>query len=159
MGEASGRAEPARGVTRDRAAGLVICLVGLYAAWASREYPLGSLAEPGPGFLPLVLSMLLAVAGAAVAVRGGGPEIVRPASFAEARFVAVICGVLVLAAFAIERLGYRLTVIAMLVLLLGVIERRHPLAVAAVAGAMAFGTFYLINNVLRVPLPLGPWGL
>ena len=45
----------------------------------------------------------------------------------------------------------------LLFFLLG-IERRNPLVAVAVAAAVAFGAFYLINDVLRVPLPVGPWG-
>ena len=36
----------------------------------------------------------------------------------------------------------------------------HPESVAVpLALAVAFGAFHLINDVLRVPLPVGPWGL
>jgi len=63
-----------------------------------------------------------------------------------------------IAAYAIERAGYRVTVALMLVFLLAVVERRSVIMSALLAAAMALGSFYLINDVLRVPLPVGAWG-
>jgi len=64
----------------------------------------------------------------------------------------------VVAALALERLGYRLTVVLVLAVLLGVVERRRSWVVVLVTVAAAFGSFWLFHNVLRVPLPRGPWG-
>jgi len=63
------------------------------------------------------------------------------------------------AAFALERLGYRLTVIVLLAFLLGVMERKRPAVVVAVALGLSLGSFFLFSNLLKVPLPRGPWGL
>jgi len=62
------------------------------------------------------------------------------------------------AALALERIGYRLTVIILLVFLLGVIERQRPVIVTAVALGFSLGTFFLFADLLKVPLPRGPWG-
>ena len=62
------------------------------------------------------------------------------------------------AALALERLGYRLTITTMLLFLLGVVERKRPVAAAIFAAALAGGTFLLFDGILRVPLPRGPLG-
>ena len=69
--------------------------------------------------------------------------------------ILVACGV---ATLALERIGYRLTVIALLIFLLGVLERRRPLPVALVALGFSFASFYVVGDLLRVPLPRSPWG-
>ena len=74
----------------------------------------------------------------------------------RAFLILIACGV---AAYALERIGYRITIAALLVFFLGVLERRHPLAVAAVAIGFSTLTYYFIGTLLRVPLPRGPWGL
>lgn len=142
----------------DQIAGAVITAFGLYVAWAAREYPFGTLAEPGPGYLPFVLAMVLAAFGALLAVRGRAVSTDRQVRFDDLPHALLLLAVLSAAAYAIERAGYRVTVALMLVFLLAVVERRSVIMSALLAAAMALGSFYLINNVLRVPLPVGAWG-
>jgi putative tricarboxylic transport membrane protein len=54
-----------------RVAGLAALAVGIAAALGARHLGLGSLTDPGPGLWPLVVSGVLVIAGAAVAVRPG----------------------------------------------------------------------------------------
>ena len=65
---------------------------------------------------------------------------------------------LVAAALGIERLGFRTLVVLMLLFFLLVVERRRARIAVPLALVLAFGAFHLINDVLRVPLPVGPWG-
>ena len=106
--------------------------LALIVAWENRAYPVGSLTDPGPGYLPLALAIFLGVTGLLIALAGGGsprftqtrwPELTR------AVVILVACG---FAAIALERLGYRLTMFALLVFFLGVVERKKPVVVAAV---------------------------
>lgn len=152
-------AEPSRrGARLDQIAGAAIAVFGLYVAWASREYPFGTLAEPGPGYLPFVLALTLAVFGAVLALRGSVVGSERTVRFDDLPHALLLLAVLCVAAYAIERAGYRLTVGLMLLFLLAVVERRSLIVSSLLAAAMALGSFYLINNVLRVPLPVGAWG-
>ena len=57
-----------------------------------------------------------------------------------------------------ERLGYRLTVLLLLAFILGVVERKRPTLVAAMALGLSLGTFFLFGSLLKVPLPRGPLG-
>ena len=49
--------------------------------------------------------------------------------------------------------------IVLLAFLLGVMERKRPAVVVAVALGLSLGSFFLFSNLLKVPLPRGPWGL
>ncbi|MNC90119.1 Tripartite tricarboxylate transporter TctB family protein [compost metagenome] len=62
------------------------------------------------------------------------------------------------AAFALEPLGYRITIIALLIFFLGAVERRPPLVVGLVAIGFGFVSFYVIGDLLHVPLPRSRWG-
>jgi hypothetical protein len=64
----------------------------------------------------------------------------------------------VFAIFAIERLGYRLTVLLMLGFLVKVVEKRGWLVSLAFALSFSFGSYFLFYTILRVPLPEGPLG-
>jgi hypothetical protein len=141
---------------RDRVAGIVLMLAAAAIMWESRVLPLGTLHRPGPAYMPIVTACVLALMGALVALRGGGPS-VRALVWPEARHAAFLLGACAFAAYGLERLGYRLTTAIMVVFFLGLLERRHPLAVLATAAGLSLGSFYLFSNLLRVPLPLGPW--
>jgi hypothetical protein len=151
-------ASASTGARPDQIAGALIAAFGLYVAWSSREYPFGTLAEPGPGYLPFLLALVLAAFGAVLALRGSVVRAERHVRFDDLPHALLLLAVLSAAAYAIERAGYRVTVALMLFFLLAIIERRNVVVAALIAAAMALGSFYLINNVLRVPLPLGAWG-
>jgi len=146
------------GLRSDRFAGLLLAVAGGYAAWESMKLPLGSLADPGPGYFPLVLAALLVLGGALVAAFDSGSPSLRSVRWQEWRHASAILGTGAFAALAIESLGYRLTVAVMLVFLLGVVERKPPFAVAAISAGMAMGSYWLFSTVLRVPLPVGVFG-
>src|SRR5262245_31960137 len=151
----SERSEPSF-LTRDRVAGLVLVLAALAIAFEARVLPLGTLHRPGPAYMPLVTAAPIGFMGALVALRGGRPAL-KALAWPEARHAALLLAACAFAAYALERLGYRLTVAIMVVFFLGLLERRHPLAVIATAAGLSLGSFYLFSNLLRVPLPLGPW--
>jgi hypothetical protein len=73
----------------------------------------------------------------------------------RALIILAACGA---ATLALERIGYRLTVIALLVFLLIVVERKRPLPVALTALGFSLASYYIVANLLRVPLPSSPWG-
>lgn len=147
-----------RRFNRDQAAGLALAALGAYVALGARGYPFGSLAQPGPGFLPFALGLMLAACGAVLALAAAFAPPTRPITFRDLPHAAVILIVLIAAAVGIERVGFRTLVVLMLLFFLLVLERRPPLVAVPLALGLAFGAFHLINNVLRVPLPIGPWG-
>jgi hypothetical protein len=78
--------------------------------------------------------------------------------FPELGIAALIALLLAAATFALERAGYRTTVALFLLVFLAGVERRPGWLSLVLSVGFALGSFYLINNVLRVPLPLNRWG-
>ena len=65
---------------QDFFSGLMFLVVGLAFAYGATDYSMGAAARPGPGYFPLILSVLLAILGAIVLftsltieVEGGEP--------------------------------------------------------------------------------------
>jgi hypothetical protein len=145
-------------LTADRVAGGTLVVLALGVLIESRVLPLGTLRNPGPAYMPVLLALLLLGFGILVALRGGDPR-PRSASWSDWRHAVAIAAACAFAALALERLGYRLTMLVVLVFLLAVVERRGWLATSLFALALAFGSFWLFGTLLRVPLPLGPWGI
>jgi len=147
------------GLRSDQVSGVMLLALALYVGWENRVYPIGSLQEPGPGYLPLLLVIFLGALGLLIAFWGGRSRPLASLQWTEttrAVVILVACGI---AAFALERIGYRLTVLALLVFFIGVLERKPPVAVALVSLGFAFGSYYVVGDLLHVPLPVSPWGL
>ena len=147
-----------RQLRSDQVSGLMLVALALYVGWMNRAYPIGTLAEPGPGYVPLLLAIFMGVMGLLVALSGGKSMPLAEMKWSEAKraiALLVACGV---AAYALERLGYRITMAALLIFFLGVMERRKPMRVVAVGAGFALVTYYLFATLLRVPLPVSPWG-
>ncbi len=151
-------ASGARGLRSDQFSGLMLVALALYVGWENRAYPIGTLQEPGPGYLPILLVIFIGALGLLIALWGIRSAPLAAMQWTEAKravLILVVCGI---AAFALERLGYRVTVIALLIFFLGVLERKRPIRVALVALGFSFASYYLVADLLHVPLPKSPWG-
>ncbi len=146
-------------MTVDRVAGVALVGIGLVAIWESRAFPLGSLHRPGPAYMPVLLAVLLIAFGIAVFAMGRGARTLAEIGWPEWRHAAAIFGACAFAALGLERLGYRLTMAVVVGLLLLGLERRGWALGLGLTVAMAWGSFYLFDTLLRVPLPRGPFGL
>ena len=148
-----------RGLRGDHFAGGVLIALAAFVIWENRGYPLGSLSAPGPGSVPLMLAVILAALGLLIVLRGSSSPLLNSIDWSESKRGIVLllaCGV---ATFALERIGYRLTMIALLVFILGVVERKKPLAIGLVAFGFAFVSYFLFATLLKVQLPRSPWGI
>jgi putative tricarboxylic transport membrane protein len=145
-------------LSRDRAAGLALVAFALFVMLQDRVLPMGSYRNPGPGYMPMVLAIILVGMAALVVITGGGGPRLASISWAEWRHVVAILASCTFAALAMERLGYRLTVLLVVGFLLWVIERKGLPVAALMSVGLALGTFYVFSDVLLVPLPRGPWG-
>ena len=142
----------------DQFSGLILFAVAVLVGWQSRAYPLGSLQEPGPWYTPLLITVFLGVMGLLIALRGKASPVMSETPWPEGRRAMVILLACAVATYALEPVGYRITVAALLVFFQGVLERKNPLVVAAVAVGFSLLTYYFIATLLHVPLPQGPLG-
>jgi putative tricarboxylic transport membrane protein len=146
-------------VTTDRVAGAALVLLALVVIWESRRLPLGSLRNPGPAYMPVVLALVLLGFGSLLLVLAGNARAMACVGWHEWRHAAAIIGVCVFAALALERLGFRVTIAVALAFLLRVVERKGSIFSVGLSIAVAAGAFLLFDTLLRVPLPRGPLGL
>jgi Tripartite tricarboxylate transporter TctB family len=154
---------------RQRIGALALVAVGLFFIWRSvADLPFGTIDNPGPGITPLALAILLVIF-ALWSMTGGASSLVddaeagsaeRPATDAGAvrHAVFIILGILA-AGFAFGVIGYRLTVLALLLFYLGAVERKPIILTVLVSFVIAFGSYALFVRVLKISLPSGPWGL
>jgi hypothetical protein len=143
-------------MTTDRLSGITLVLFALVVIWESRVLPLGTFRQPGPAFVPILLALLLLIFGIFVALAGSEARLLSSIHWSEWRHALAILGASIFSVFAIERLGYRLTVLLVLGVLVKAVEKRGWVESLAFAVALSFGSFFLFYTILRVPLPEGP---
>src|SRR5512139_254611 len=144
-------------MSRERAAGLVFLLAGIYGLIFSRQLPLGRWNEPGPGVFPMVLALLLVLSGVLMLARGKRK---KEEGEGKQNFLNLLIApgqiVLLTLAFilSLERVGYLGTAMGyMLLLFLWVCRYRWKPAVG-MAAAFGLGSWYLFVKILGVQLPM-----
>ncbi|MGH8701203.1 MAG: hypothetical protein ACREVR_08555, partial [Burkholderiales bacterium] len=78
------------GLRSDQFSGLMLLALALYVGWENRAYPVGTLADPGPGYLPLLLVIFLRAMGLLIALWG-----MRSAPLAEMKWTEATRAVLI----------------------------------------------------------------
>jgi hypothetical protein len=136
----------------------LLAAVVLEECWRLR-LPLGTLANPGPAYMPALLALALLVSGVLIVALGRDRATLAGAGWGEWRHTVAILAACVFVALALERLGYRLTMALACAFLLAVVERKGPVATILFSSGMSVSTYYLFDTLLRVQLPRGPWGL
>ena len=144
-----------------------LCLLGIFvpALVTSLGYSLTDALCPGPGFFPFWLSLIGAVLSAAIMVQVTLVKAAEGNAISLApdwRMVLQAIGVLIALAAAsalFESLGYRLTMLPFIVGVLLVLGARSPIAISVTALAGSFGVFHVFYHWLKVPLPMGEFGL
>jgi putative tricarboxylic transport membrane protein len=143
-----------------------ICFLGIFLAAlaTSLDYSLTDALGPGPGFFPFWLSLIgiaLTVAILVQIARGQDPadatvKVLLDRQTAQAGLVLVA---LIVGAALLEPLGFRLTMLLFIASLLFALGARSPAAISLTALAGSFGVFHAFYYWLKVPLPIGAFGL
>ena len=138
-------------------AGLLFLAVGLIAVYLGRNYTFGTATKMGPGYLPTVLSWIMAGIGAFLALRAlieAGPEIEaslwRPQAFIVAAIV--IFGLL------IERTGLAPSVVVVTVIAALASREMRWVETAILSVGLAILCVLLFVKVLGQPLTILNWG-
>jgi len=159
-GEAPGNingGEPVK-PNQDMTLGLIFIATGLFALYIATDYPMGTLARMGPGYLPSVVSILLAGIGAVLVIRTwfmASPAVERW----PMKAIILITVAIVLFGATVKGLGMPAAVL-ILVLVAASSSIRFKLSARSVAGAVVFSVACTVVFVtlLRMPMPIvGSW--
>lgn len=144
--------------------GILFVLLSIFVVREALRLPQWGSYGPGPGFFPLWVGVSTGLLGA-VMVLGASlpPSDPMPPDFFPSKAgymrMAAIALALVGAVVLMEPLGFRLTMLGFLLLLLLGLGRRSLVLTSLVAIAGSFGTFYAFVEWLKVPLPIGILGI
>jgi hypothetical protein len=144
----------------DAISGLLLAVVGIYAALTSYTFGLGTLSQPEAGFFPFWASVLMVGCASAIALRSFARRPKSRAADAEQRARSTswskvsICVLALLGyAFALPWIGFGLSTFLVMLAL----SRLHPdttwRASAVVAALGAFGFWLVFVRFLAVSFP------
>ena len=140
---------------RDHVAGGIFVVTGALVLAVSGDLPFGTLASPGAGMLPTLVTALMMAFGLVILLRGRESPPLASVAWADlghaARVVAVAAGGIAL----YTMLGFVLTIALVLFVLTFAVERKPVLAAAAFSIGVTALAYTLFNTLLKAPLPRG----
>jgi len=142
----------------DHVAGAAFVGFGLLVIALSGDLPMGGLSMPGSGFLPKILAGLMIFFGLVLIARAGESRPFAEVEWTDAKHAAAVTAITAAGIAAFELLGFLITMVLLMFLLLVAIERR-PLHWAALYSLGVVGlTYVTFEYLLKTPLVTGPFG-
>lgn len=150
---------------RDLVAGLLFVVTGVAFAWGATDYEFGNAANPGPGYFPFGLGVILALLGGLVLFSAMSVETQdgEPIGQIGWRPLLLVCISILLFALALPRLGLPLAVaLVAFVVSFATPETRALESLLLAAGLAVFCALVFVAGLgLNLPLkpaPLSAWG-
>ena len=145
---------------RDRGAAAVLLVFGLVAFAEATRLRFGSIARPGPGFVPVVLAAAFSLVCVALLVNARRPRDAAAPPVARLGWprIAAAMAALFVYALALEPVGFVAATFVLLLFFFRVLERQRWLAALAGSLVTALVTYLVFKIWLNVQLPAGPWG-
>lgn len=143
---------------RDFWSGLMFVVIGISFAVGATNYSLGTSARPGPGYFPLMLSVIMALLGAIVLFKSltieteGGD----PIGSIAWRPLLVIVASIAMFGIALPRLGMVMTVPLLIVTTSLAGDEFRWKGVLAAAIVLTFGSWVIFVWGLKLTIPMWP---
>jgi putative tricarboxylic transport membrane protein len=147
-------------IRAEKVACLLLMVFSVFIGFESRTYPLGTIDNPGPGFLPLLLSIAMSGMAFALTVRvwrSGTAKIHRPfwpekggMSKVSLTFVTILLFTAIL-----EITGYMINIFFLFLILLRPIGRQKWVWSIAISMGATLVAYLLFDKWLMIPLPRG----
>jgi len=146
--------------TTDSASALFWVVVGILACYGATRLGLGSVTEPGAGFIFFWSGVILVVLSLILFAqsRRNAEDTVEEAVQIDWAKIALVLLSLFLYGVFLERLGFALTTFILMSFLLGGIERTSWGRSLSVAGAAALASYAIFELWLKIRLPKGIFG-
>lgn len=137
--------------------GLMFLLIAGAALILSLDVPFGTSRRMGPGYFPVILSILLGCFGVLLMIRSLFGEVEEMTSF-RPRVPLFILGGIVLFAYLIRNAGLVIAVAAMVMVAANATPTLRGWQLYALAAVLSLGSVLVFVTVLGQPLPvIGSW--
>ncbi|MBI5260509.1 MAG: tripartite tricarboxylate transporter TctB family protein [Bradyrhizobium sp.] len=142
--------------------GLIGLALGGFVIWSGLKLKLGTINDPGSGYVLFYTGILMCVFATAIivaAIAEGGPTLASRWENARWTKPALIIACLIAFSLALEPLGFLLSSIPLMLLLLRLIDPvRWSLAIP-IAVLVPLGMWWVLKRLLLIQLPSGAFGI
>jgi putative tricarboxylic transport membrane protein len=144
----------------DRASGLFWLIFSVFVSYESYRLGLGTLHQPGPGFLFFwtgIVTALLSLIVVLMSIKKPSPEEAQGPIFGKGRVAKIVFVLLSLFLYALlmERLGFLIVTLLFFIFLLGVIERKRWSLAVLVSLIVTAVSYLVFEKALQSQLPKG----
>ena len=138
--------------------GLIGLALGAFVVWAGLKLKLGTINDPGSGYVLFYTGLLMCVFAATIivaAVTEGGPTF--GSRWKDARWTKplLVIACLIVFSFALDKLGFLLSTIPLMVLLLRAVDPVRWSLTIPVAVLTPLGVWWVLKRMLLIQLPSG----
>jgi putative tricarboxylic transport membrane protein len=149
-------------IRAEKVTSLLLILFAVFIGFESIKYPLGTIDNPGPGLLPLLLGIAMAVMAIALTVRvwTNRPAKVHRSFWPEKgglSKVSLTFIVLLLFTALLEITGYMINIFFLFLILLRPVGRQKWIWSISISMGATLVSYILFDKWLMIPLPRGIW--
>jgi hypothetical protein len=141
----------------DHIAGAAFVAFGILIIALSSDLPFGQLSMPGSGFMPRILALLTILFGLILILRATESAPFDETSWSDGKHALLVTVATATAILLYTGLGFVITMGAMMIGVLVVIERRNPLYATVYTLAIVLVTYAAFVYLLKTPLPESPF--
>ncbi|HZP78769.1 MAG TPA: tripartite tricarboxylate transporter TctB family protein [Pseudolabrys sp.] len=142
----------------DHVAGTGFIVFGLLIFALSGDLPTGQLSMPGSGFLPKICAGLMILGGGVLALRGQESGPFADVDWTDGKHALMVIGITAAATVLYTETGFVITMIAMMMGFLLIIERKNVLHAALYCIVTVGITYVSFVYGLKLQMPTGPLG-
>jgi hypothetical protein len=140
---------------RDHLAGGAFVAIGLLVFAVSGDLPLGSMAMPGAGLMPKLVTSLMLAFGVIVLLRASESPPLAEVSWADLPHAVRLIAATAAGVALYELLGFLVTMSLLLFSLIFIVERKPILPAAVFSVGVTVFAYVLFGTLLKSPLPRG----
>jgi hypothetical protein len=122
---------------------------------ASGDLPFGSLTAPGAGMMPKLVTGLMILFAALIAIGGGQSQPFAAIDWSDRGHAALVVAITAAAVAAYRPLGFLIAMAALVFALLVFVERRNALVAAVYSVGLTLFAYWLFGKALKSPLERG----
>jgi hypothetical protein len=140
-------------LSRGFLAGLVFLIPGIVMCGGSMQYDIGTAARMGPGYFPLIISLLMIIVGLAIIIDAWRQPVIR-VSFDTWRPLFFIVFSVIVFALTLEQIGLLLSVVLVVFISSLAMNAPNLLHSALLTGLLCFFSVGVFYYGLQLPLKL-----
>jgi putative tricarboxylic transport membrane protein len=149
-------------ITSEKISSVLFILFGAFLIFESRKYSMGTIDNPGPGFLPFLLGIAIVSMSIVLLIRVWKKMKTQDqtTSWPERKGlirISLIFIVIVLFTALLETTGYILNVFVLFLILLRPVGKQKWLWTLSISIGATLASYLLFDRWLMLPLPRGIW--